>query len=198
VTVSPVESSIAAIADKVRDSDGLTAGGLVALLGHSSYPLVILVLSVLNMLPGPPGYGGTLAITMISVTIATLLGRPLQLGGWIGHRKLPEKLLHRMVGQMQWFAGLVARVSRPRLQQLTGPKTQLPTAIFVLLVSLPMIIPIPFINAVPNTGIAVICVSRINHDGLGVVIGGCIALVGLGIAGFAIWGASMLAMTMLA
>ncbi|SEP59556.1 Uncharacterized conserved protein [Devosia sp. YR412] len=195
--MSPVESSIAAIAEKIRRHEGLTAGGLVELLGHASYPLVILVLSVLNMLPGPPGYGGTLAITIMTVTVATLLGRPLQLGGWIGKRRLPPKLLERMMGQMQWFAGLVAKVSRPRLAVLTGPRTQVPTAIFILLVSLPMIIPIPFINAVPNTGIAVICVSRINHDGLGVLLGGVIALIGLGIAGGAIWGASLLATTML-
>lgn len=170
----------------------------MALLGHASYPLVILVLSVLNMLPGPPGYGGTLAVTIMTVTIATLLGRPLQLGGWIGRRVLPPKLLDRMMAQMQWFAGLVAKVSRPRLALLTGPRTQLPTAIFILLVSLPMVIPIPFINAVPNTGIAVICVSRINRDGLGVLLGGVIAVIGLGIAAGAIWGAVMLALTVIA
>lgn len=196
--MSPVEASIAAIADRIGRSEQLTAAGLVDLLGAASYPLVILVLSVLNMLPGPPGYGGTLAITMISVTVATLFGRPLRLGGRIGQRVLPARLLDRMVGQMQWFAGLVALVSRPRLALLTGPRTELATAIFVLLVSLPMVLPIPFINAVPNTGIAVICVSRINHDGLGVLLGGVIALVGLAIAGGAIWGATMLAITMLA
>lgn len=196
--LSPVEASISAIADLIRRSDRLTAGGLVAILGRASYPLVILVLSVLNMLPGPPGYGGTLAITIISVTGATVLGRPLQLGGWVGRRVLPPLLLARLIGQMQWFAGLVAKVSRPRLAVLTGPRSELPTAIFILLVSLPMVVPIPFINAVPNTGIAVICVSRINHDGLGVLLGGLIAVIGLGVAGGAIWGATMLAATMLA
>jgi len=193
LSLSPVEASVAAIAGKVRSSDNLTAGGLVALLGQASYPLVILVLAVLNMIPGPPGYGGTIAITIISVTVMTLLGRPLRLGGWVGRRALPEKLLNRMMKQMQWFAGLVARVSRPRLLSLTGPRTQLPTAIFILLVSLPMMLPIPFINAVPNTGIAIICVSRINHDGLGVLLGIVVALIGLAIAGGAIWGVAMLA-----
>ena len=171
----------------------MTAGGLVELLGSASYSLVILVLSVLNMLPGPPGYGGTLAVAIISVTLTTLLGRPLKLGGWIGRRVLPAKLLDRMMGQMQWFAGLVAKVSRPRLALLTGKRAELATAIFIVLVSLPMVLPIPFINAVPNTGIAMICVSRINRDGLGVLLGGFIALLGLGIAAGAIWGATMLA-----
>lgn len=195
--MTPVESSIEAIGQAVRQSEGMTAGGLVALLGAASYPLVILVLSVLNMIPGPPGYGGTIALTMISVTIATLIGRPLRLGGWIGRRVLSRRLLDRMLRQMQWFASLVGKVSRPRLQVLAGPHMQLPTAIFILLVSLPMVLPIPFINAVPNTGIAVICVSRINHDGLGVLLGALISLVGLAISGGAIWAAMMLASSML-
>ena len=195
--MSPVEASVAAIAERIRQTEDITAGKLVGLLGSASYPMVVLVLSVLNMLPGPPGYGGTLAVVIVCVSVATLLGRPLQLGGWIGKRALPAKLLDRMMSQMQWFAGLVAAVSRPRLATLTGPRSELPTAVFILLVSLPMVIPIPFINAVPNTGIAVICVSRINHDGLGVLLGGMIALLGLGIAGAAIWGASMLAGSMI-
>ncbi|WEK04085.1 MAG: exopolysaccharide biosynthesis protein [Candidatus Devosia phytovorans] len=197
MSLSPVEASIGAIASKVRSSDGLTAGGLVSLLGNASYPLVIMVLSMLNMIPGPPGYGGTIAITIISVTIATLLGNRLALGGWLGRRPLSQKLLERMMTQMQWFAGLVAKVSRPRLAQLTGPRTQLPTAIFILLVSLPMVLPIPFINAVPNTGIAIICVSRINHDGLGVLLGIVVALAGLAIAAGAVWGVVMLAGTVM-
>lgn len=195
--MSPVEARVAAIAERVSQADSITAGELVELLGNASYPMVILVLSVLNMIPGPPGYGGTIALAIITATIARLLGRPLRLGGWIGRRVLPERLLDRMVRQMQWLARVIAGISRPRLRQLTGPGSERLTGAFILLVSLPMVLPIPFINAVPNTGIAVICVSRINRDGLGVLLGGVIALVGLAIAGFAIWGAVMLARSVL-
>lgn len=195
--MSPVEARVAAIAERVSQADSITAGKLVELLGSASYPMVILVLSVLNMIPGPPGYGGTIALAIITATIARLLGRPLRLGGWIGRRVLPERLLDRMVRQMQWLARVIAGISRPRLRQLTGPGSERLTGAFILLVSLPMLLPIPLINAVPNTGIAVICVSRINRDGLGVLLGGVIALVGLAIAGFAIWGAVMLARSVL-
>ena len=190
--MSPVEARVAAIAERIERTDGITAGGLVELLGSTSYSMVILVLSALNMIPGPPGYGGTIALAIISATVARLLGRPLRLGGWVGRRLLPARLLHRMVGQMQWLARLIAKVSRPRLRHLAGPGSDRVIGAFILLVSLPMVLPIPFINAVPNTGIAVICVSRINRDGVGVLLGGAIALVGLAIAGFAIWGAVLL------
>jgi hypothetical protein len=187
--LSPVETRVAEIADQVARTDGVTAGQLVALLGTDSYTLVILVLAVLNMIPGPPGYGGTIAIAIITATVAMLRGKPMRLGGWVGERVLPPNLLRRMIEQMRWLASHVARVSQPRLEVLTGPRSELWAGMFILLVSLPMILPIPFINAVPNTGIAVICVSRINRDGLGVLIGGVISLLGLAIAAGAIWAA---------
>lgn len=195
--ISPVEARISHVAEQVQRSEGVTAGQLVALLGTDSYTMVILVLAVLNMIPGPPGYGGTIAIAMMTATVAMLRGQPMALGGWVGQRALPPKLLRRMIEQMRWLAGLVARVSQRRLEGLTGPRSELWVGIFILLVSLPMILPIPFINAVPNTGLAVICVSRINRDGLGVLLGGVISLVGLAIAAGAVWAAVSLAQTVM-
>jgi hypothetical protein len=196
--LSPVEAQISALVEDARRAGGLTAGALVGLLGNASYPMVVLALSMLNMIPGPPGYGGTLALAIMAVTVTRLLGQRLHLGGWVGARKLPPRLLDQMLRQLHWLAGLIARVSRPRLEALTGPQTETAVAVFILLVSLPMVLPIPFINAVPNTGIAVICVSRVNRDGLGVLIGAVIALVGLGIAAGAIWAAIHLAGTLMA
>lgn len=188
---------MAAIAANIKQADGVTADGLIGMLGSASYGMIILVLSVLNMLPGPPGYGGTIAIIIISTTIARLRGAPLRLKGRIGERVLPAGVLARMVKQLVWLAGLVGKVSRPRLEWLAGPRTEVPTGWFILFVSIPMLVPIPFINAVPNVGIAMICVSRINRDGLGVVLGIVIALLGLAIALAAIWGAIALGQTVM-
>ena len=195
--MTPVEARVSAIAARIKQADGVTADGLIAMLGSASYGMVVLVLSVLNMLPGPPGYGGTIAIIIISTTIARLRGGPLRLHGWIGKRTLPAGMLARLIRQMQWLAALVGKVSRPRLEWQAGPRSEALTGWFILLVSAPMVVPIPFINAVPNVGIAVICVSRINRDGLGVLLGGLIALFGLGIAVAAIWGAVMLGRSVL-
>lgn len=195
--MTPVEARVTAIAASIKQADGVTADGLIAMLGTASYTMIVLVLSVLNMLPGPPGYGGTIAIIIISTTIARLRGVPLRLNGWVGQRTLPAGVLSKMVKQLQWLAGLVGKVSRPRLEFLVGPSTEAMTGWFILLVSAPMIVPIPFINAVPNVGIAVICVSRINRDGVGVIVGVLIALLGLAIAVAAIWGAIALGQTVM-
>src|SRR5690606_11047157 len=86
-SVTPIEARVEAIATSIREAEGgLTAGTLIGLLGPTSHTMAILVLSVLNMIPGPPGYGGTVAIAMMGVTLAMLLGWPLRLDGRIGQR----------------------------------------------------------------------------------------------------------------
>lgn len=159
--------------------------------------MIILVFAVLNMIPGPPGYGGTIAAAIIFVATTMVLGRPLQIGGWLGARRLPPKLVARMLDRLRLVSRLTARFSRPRLLMLTGTRTRLATAVFIALVSLPMMLPIPFINAIPNVGIAIICLGRINRDGIAFLIGVTVALLGLGVAAAAIWGAISLAQIVL-
>lgn len=201
---TPIEQHVEAIAAGVseiarRADDGsLTVGELIALLGQHSHTMVILVFSVLNMIPGPPGYGGTVAMAIMAVTVAMLLGRPLRVGGWVGQRRIPARLVGRMIDRLAFLARLLAHFSRPRLQALTGERAKAATGVFIMVVSAPMVLPIPLINAVPNVGIAVICLSRINRDGLGILIGIFISLLGLAIAAGAVWGVVSLAQIVLA
>lgn len=199
---TPIERQIDTIARnvKARSPDGehsLTVATFVSALGQKSHATIILVLTVMNMIPGPPGYGGTVAATIIFVTVAMLMGKPLTIGGWLGRRKIPEKLIERMLDRLRLLARLMARVSRPRLLFLTGPRARMPMGVFIIAVSLPMMLPIPLINAVPNVGIAIICLSRINRDGIGLLLGIVVSLVGLGVAAGAIWGAISLARVVL-
>ncbi|WMT90678.1 exopolysaccharide biosynthesis protein [Pelagibacterium sp. H642] len=201
--MTPIELQIEAIAANVRmaarNADGaLSVVELVDLLGTHSHTVVILLLSVLSMIWGPPGYAVLMGIAIVTVSTMMMLGKPLRLGGWIGSRRIPGKMITGMMERLAFLARLLARLSRPRLESLAGESAKIPTGLLVMLISLPMALPIPFINAVPNVGIAIICVSRINRDGLGVVIGTVVGLLGVGIAVAIFWGVISLAQNVLA
>lgn len=186
---SPVEMQIDAIAAGLQQAeDALSVRQVIALLGQQSHSFVILVFCVLNVIPGPPGYGGTIALAIMSFAVAMIVGRPPGLPRFVGERRLPPRLASRMVQQLRWFSKLVARFSAPRLEFLADERGRTGVGLFILLLSLPMVIPIPLINAVPNVGIAVICLSRVNRDGLGMLLGIVIGLIGLAVAALLIWG----------
>lgn len=185
MAAAPIERYTRRIAAKLQraaqtDQSHLTLSGLVELMGPTAYRLLLLVVSLFNMIPGPPGYGGTIAWTTMAIAIGMLLGRPIRLPGIIGRRRLPLPILVKASAQVAKVASILARFSRPRLRWLTGAAANLPYALLVILVSLVMTIPIPFINAIPNVGLCVIAFSMLNRDGAGVVIG--LVLTGLGLA----------------
>lgn len=167
----------------------LTFRRLIEAMGPGAHRLLILMLTLLNMIPGPPGFGGTIAWTTFAVALAMVLGKPIRLPGIIGNRKLPVAPLLKASEQVVRVTGIIARFSRPRMRWLTGAAATIPYGIFTMVISVAMTVPIPFTNAVPNVGLCVLAFSMLNRDGIGAVIGVVICLIGLGIEIALIFGA---------
>ncbi|MFC3705746.1 exopolysaccharide biosynthesis protein [Devosia honganensis] len=192
--VAPISRYTRRIASALRraaegEQSHLTLSGLVLLLGPKAHRLLLLVVSLFNMIPGPPGYGGTIAWTTCAIAVAMLLGRPIRLPGIIGNRRLKLDMLIKASDQVVKVAAVLARLSRPRLRFLTGAAANLPYALLVILVSVVMSLPIPFINAIPNVGLCIIAFSMLNRDGIGVIVGLGATFLGLMLAGGIIVGA---------
>ncbi|KFL26020.1 hypothetical protein JP74_16340 [Devosia sp. 17-2-E-8] len=200
--VSPIERymarMVAALQRLARSDDpNLTFSRLIDVMGRGSHRLLILVFTLLNMVPGPPGFGGTIAWTTLGIALAMIMRWPIRLPALIGDRGLPLNLLLKLSERVAVAARYAARFSRPRLRWLTSAAATIPYGVFVIVVSLVMTIPIPFINAIPNVGLCVLSFSMLNRDGLGAIVGVAISLLGLGIAAAAIFGAYELGMAAL-
>lgn len=172
----------------------LTFQRLIEAMGPGSHRLLILMLTLLNMIPGPPGFGGVIAWTTFAVALAMVLGRPVRLPGIIGQRKLPVAPLLKASEQVVKVTGIIARFSRPRLRWLTGAAASVPYGIFAMVISVAMTLPIPFSNAVPNVGLCVLSFSMLNRDGIGAAIGAAICILGLGVEIALVFGAINLGM----
>ena len=159
----------------------LTFSRLIEVMGPGAHRLLILMLTLLNMIPGPPGFGGVIAWTTFVVALAMVLGRPIRLPGILGKRKLRVKPLIRASELVVKVTGIISRFSRPRMRWMTGAAATVPYGVFAMVISVAMTVPIPFTNAVPNAGLCVLAFSMLNRDGVGVVIGTLICLIGLGV-----------------
>lgn len=172
----------------------LTFSRLIEAMGPGAHRLLILMLTLLNMIPGPPGFGGLLAWTTFAVALAMVLGRPVRLPGILGNRKLPVAPLLKGSEQVVKVSGIIARFSRPRMRWVTGAAASIPYGVFAMVISVAMTVPIPFSNAVPNVGLCVLAFSMLNRDGIGAAIGATICLIGLGVEIALILGAINLGM----
>ncbi|HUH77829.1 MAG TPA: exopolysaccharide biosynthesis protein, partial [Devosia sp.] len=114
------------------------------------------------------------------------------LPAFVGNRQVPLAPLLKMLERLLLVSRKLNRISQPRAEFLTGPTARRVIGGFIMVVCTVMVVPIPFINAVPNIGLTVVCFAMLNRDGLGVLLGIVIAVIGLTLAALLIYGAVLL------
>lgn len=198
---SPIVRYSSRVASALRQAgeagSHLTLADLIQLLGAKAHRLLLLVAALFNMIPGPPGFGGTIAWTTFLIALAMVLNRPIRLPNFLGKRRLPLNILIRASDQMLRVATILARFSRSRMRWLTSAAATVPYGVIVMAVSVVMSLPIPLINAIPNVGLCVIAFSMLNRDGVGVLVGLFITAVGLVVGAAAIVGVIQLGLAAL-
>jgi hypothetical protein len=170
-----------------------TVSALVEAIGDRSYAILLLLLAVLNLLPGPPGYGTILDAVIMALALAMIMGWQVRFWPVLGDRGVPAKLLGALQVLLDKVAHLIARISQPRLTYLCGPRATplIGMAIFVL--GIVMLCPIPFTNTLPSWAVLAFCVGMLNRDGLAVVAGIVIGIIGTVAMIAAVWGTYVLA-----
>lgn len=188
----PILAAISQLVSRLEDvaahpEDKLTLSRLVELLGDRSYAILLLALGLLNLLPGPPGYGTALGVLIIGMSIAMMLGRQVRLWQFLGDRNVPTKMLGALLPLLRKAATLIARISEPRLPYLCGPAAMPAIGVGIFLLGLVMLCPIPFTNMLPSWALVALCVGMLNRDGLAVIVGVIVGVIGAIAMVAAVW-----------
>lgn len=174
---------------EVKDADERrTIGSILTRMGRSSHVMILLILTILNMIPGPPGFGATLAITMLLVACFFLLRLPIGLPKIVLNIEVNDTIAGRFVALLTRLDGYISAVARPRFRFLTRGVPLFCAMILLAFTTFFMMPPIPLINAVPNVGLFVMIASIIKQDGIGMLLGIFISAVGIIIAIASIYG----------
>ncbi|KKB85836.1 hypothetical protein VW29_05985 [Devosia limi DSM 17137] len=190
--LEPIERVVADVVERLRilsetPDAKLTCNSLIELIGPGSHALAILIFSLLNLLPGPPGYSVVIGLAIIAFSIMMVSGVQMRLWDFFGNRQLPLKLLLKVLGMMQRFTKIVAKFSTPRLAFLTGAAATPIIGFFGIVMGAGMLVPIPFTNTLPSIGMAIVCVAVLNRDGVAAIAGAIVGVFGLAVLATCIW-----------
>jgi len=171
------------------DADGtVSLEEVLTRAGERAYGILLLLLSIACFIPVlPPGTSGVVGALMILVALQLLLGRR-QL--WLPARWRRKRLAPATVQAIQTKGvALLQRIERfsyPRGQWLVrnGLVLRL-VALLLIVLSLVLSSPMPFMNTLPAPPVALIAVGLMNRDGYllaaGCLLGTAVLLVvGLG------------------
>jgi hypothetical protein len=147
---------------------------LLAALGDQGFGLLILLLALPNVLPGPmiPAFSVpfALGIALLGLQLAVGWHSP-RLPGWLKRLSVERRRFERFVLRTEPVLFRLERRLRPRPSGLTeGPGERL-VGVSLIALSLILALPVPFGNAPMGLGIIIIALGLLEGDGRALVIG---------------------------
>lgn len=175
----PISQVLRGVLDYV-EGDTLTIGDIVAALGDRAMAILVILFSLPNCVPLPPGVGTVFGFPMILVALQMMLGR---------HRPwLPAVLLNRRIKVADYAK--IMDVAEPRLKKvesylrprhtfLFSDLADRVTGAFFVLCAISVILPLPGSNFPPSVAAVLMSLAIMEEDGVVFSIGLAIGVAGL-------------------
>lgn len=147
---------------------------LLAALGDQGFGLLVLLLALPNVVPGPmiPGFSVPFAIGIALLGLQLAIGWPApRLPAWLKRLSIERRRFERFVLRTEPVLLRLERWLRPRPSGLTeGPGERL-VGVSLIALSFILALPVPFGNAPIGLGIIIIALGLLEGDGRALTIG---------------------------
>ncbi len=149
----------------------ITLGELKEALQGRAFGALMLIFAFPNILPSPPGLAGVLGLPLVFLSSMMMAGRPPWLPLFIANRSMPRGSFAAVFDRAAPWVARAERMLRHRLAFLTwGPSQQVLGAVCLLL-SILLMLPVPFANMAPSIAICLIALGVLERDGVWVIAG---------------------------
>ena len=168
----------------------VSIGDIVTALGDRGLGVLIAIFALPNILPSTVPFGNVLTgIPPLIFAVHLALGVDrLILPGFIARRSIRttsmKALVPRVAGVLSWFE----RLLEPRLPGVTAVRSERLIGIICIVLAVVSTLPIPFGHNLPALGLVLIGLGLIERDGLAIIFGSAIGLIGAVLLGLVIFG----------
>jgi hypothetical protein len=163
-------------------TDLITLEELKAVMHERGFGLLMVIFSFPTAipLPYPPGFTILTGLPLVMFSIQMLLGMDAPwLPKWLGKKTVKRETLARMIEISAPFFRKIELFSKPRLSFTSHLWGERLVGVWCLLCALSVALPIPLGNAVPSAGILLMALGLLNRDGILVIIGMVVGVIGL-------------------
>jgi len=156
----------------------LTIGELLDLLKRRSYGALLIMLSLAGLIPGISFFAG-IADFLLGMQIALGFQVP-RLPNIIQKQRINRAKLLKFTDRVLPWLIRVEQYVKPRWEPVSGSNFRRVIGIMICILSAIAVLPLPFINFLPNFAIICLALGIIERDGLFLLLGSTMAV-------FAIW-----------
>lgn len=158
-----------------------TISGLIRALDEKAFAVLVFLFAAINVIPALPGTSGVLGLPLVFVVGQRVLRRPVRFPAFLMRAALPEEKLRRL---MRWLApkvGLLEMYVRPRMPRMFSPAAGGAIDLWMMVISLSVLVPLPFTAMFPAACVCLIALGRMERDGLLVATGCVLGVLAVGI-----------------
>ncbi len=153
---------------------------IVGAFGERAFGLVIILFSLPNCIPAPPGMNSVFGLPVLLFAVQMAMGRERP---WLPRRIMDKTFavatFRKIIDVAEPRLRRVEGLCRPRLTGLFGPRGDRLIGVFAILLAICVIIPLPGTNLVPSIALVVVAIAIMQEDGVMLGLGGLLGLAGI-------------------
>lgn len=170
----------------------LTLGQILAETSERGFSLTIGLLALPFLFPMPPGLATVLGVGCLILGIEMGMGRRSPwLPAKIANFKFPRRFSLQLLNNLKQVTRFLEKTLRPRwLKIAENPYVWRTNGFCIAWLAILLMLPIPFTNPLPASGILVLAIATLEADGLLMCIGYGIAFINtlfFGFIAYALW-----------
>jgi hypothetical protein len=171
-------------------AERVTVADIVAGLGDRGLGVLLAIFALPNILPSTVPFGNVATgLPPLIFAVQLMLGVELLiLPNFIAKRTVGTKMLKAMAPRIASVLSWFERLLTPRLPWVTVSRAEHIIGAICIVLALVSTLPIPFGHNLPALGLVLIGLGLIERDGLAILIGAAIGLLGTLILGLVIFG----------
>lgn len=169
----------------------LTIADLLERMKGRAHTALLILFALPNTLPSIPGTSAITGIPLVYLSVQLALGRKAWLPGFITQRSFARESLASVFARTQPWFKRGERYLHPRLQMLTSKGMERAVGALMVLMSVAVLLPIPFGNMLPSLAIIFFALGLMEEDGAWVIGGLVTMIMGVVIYSTVLWGVFM-------
>lgn len=153
---------------------------IVEAFGERAFGFVIILFSLPNCIPAPPGMNSVFGLPVLLFAIQMAMGkRRPWLPRWLMDKTFKVATFRKIIDVAEPKLRWVENLCRPRYTTLFGARGDRLIGVFAILLAVCVIIPLPGTNFVPSIALVVLAIAIMQEDGVMLGIGGLAGLAGI-------------------
>lgn len=154
----------------------VTIGAIVDALYDRSFGVVIILFALPNTIFPVAWVFGT---PILLFTIQMAVGRQEPwLPQFMRRQSIKQETFSKIVGYVVYYLEKIEAWLKPRWNFLTTDAMEKVIGVYMTLLTIVLLVPVPFGNALPSFGLGIIAVGLLEKDGLAILVGSIFGLFG--------------------